>query len=364
MRELPSGWGERDVLDAAIQRGMLSEDEVSVAREAKDREDRHDIYRPLMAHLVERGAVTARQLARLIDELTNDTREDELPGYQFLSVLGKGSMGTVYLARQKSLQRLVAVKVISRRIARNKPYIESFAREARMAAQITSLYLPRVFDWGTSRGQHFLVMEYIEGRSVDTWLSEGRRLSVPQTLHLAAEVCLALDHLHRMSIIHRDVKPPNMIVSKMGQLVLIDLGLSRHLGDTAQIDAEKGSAIGTPYYISPEQVRGRADIDTRSDLYSLGASVYRMLAGRPLFHKKTTAEVLEAQLRYEPPSIRAEFPEIPEPVDRLLRRLLAKFPEERPLSALALRAEILPLLSQLDAAEGTFGISLPQRMGL
>ncbi|HEY1067364.1 MAG TPA: serine/threonine-protein kinase, partial [Pirellulales bacterium] len=290
---LPPNLNEQEVVEDALSRGFITEVDLQTALQARVREGRRDVYRSLLEHLVEWQALTRRQVQRLVDEAINPEREDDIPGYQFLETLGSGSMGTVHRAMQRALNRVVAVKLLSRKFARNRRYLESFARECRFSAATRSAYFPRAYDAGRARGQHYLVMEYVEGVSVESFLSGGRRMSELQTLHIAAEICHGLEHLHRLGIVHRDVKPENVVVGKDDQLRLLDLGLALQLGDQHQLDLERGAAIGTPHYISPEQASGR-EIDGRADLYSLGATMYHMLTGQPPFNEARTPDVFEA----------------------------------------------------------------------
>ncbi|MEK6235963.1 MAG: serine/threonine protein kinase, partial [Planctomycetales bacterium] len=256
---LPTGTADQDVIHAALDRGFVTEEEVETARNARERDARKDVYRPTAHYLVESGAMTLSQANRLADHLVNLSRIDDLPGYCLLEELGSGSMGQVFRATQLSLDRTVAVKILSRRIARNKQYVTVFAREVRLAAKVNSPLTPRVYEAGVLHGQHYLVMEFVDGESMAELLSQRSRFTEAQALHVAAEVCLALDHLHRLDVLHRDVKPHNIVADRQGQVKLIDLGLCLDLKDPEQLAMEQGSAVGTPSYASPEQIRGKGE---------------------------------------------------------------------------------------------------------
>lgn len=345
--DLPAEVAERDVIQLALERGLAREDEVEAARDLRTREARKDIYRPLLELLVEAGVLAEKQVRRLIDELAHLERPDEPRGYRFLEKVGQGSMGLVYRALQKSLNREVAVKVLMRQYSRNKTYIERFAREALIAAQTASPHFARVYEFGYERGQHFLAMEFVEGESVEKQISSGKKFTASEVVDLAIEVSFALEHLHGLSIVHRDVKPQNIVVAPDGRLKLMDLGLACHLADSGQHQAEQGAAIGTPFYISPEQIRAGA-IDARSDLYSLGATLYHLLAGRPPFSGATTPAVLEAHLRQSPMPLAEAAPETPRGLGKLVMKLLEKEPEQRIETARSMRQELLTVESQLD----------------
>lgn len=361
---LPAGLSERDVLEVALQRGFVTESDIKAAQAARLRESRRDLYRPLISHLIEVGALTASQAGRLVDEVVNPSRVDDVPGYQFLEQLGNGAMGMVYRARQLSLNREVAVKLLSRRIVRNKQYVDLFTREAALAGRVNSPYFPRVYEAGLAHGQHFLVMEFVEGKSIEELLRDRQQLTVAQALHVAVEVCHALAGLHALQIVHRDVKPHNIVLSREGQIKLIDLGLAFDLADPAQQALEQGRAIGTPNYISPEQVQGSEGLCPQSDLYGLGATLYHMTTGRPPFVLEDSNELLEAHVHQTPEAPRQHNSQIPDEVDRIITRLLDKHPGHRGSSAAELAEELSRPLSALDAVAGVKQWSLLERLGL
>ena len=169
---------------------------------------------------------------------------------------------------------------------------------------------------------------------------------------LSSEVCTPLEHLHSLSIVHRDIKPQNIVITRDGQLKLMDLGLGRNLNDNEQIAAESGTAVGTALYISPEQALGSESTDVRSDLYSLGATMYHLLCGQPPFPGEKTPDVLQAHLHKlpDPPANLAS--DIPAPLNWLILRLLEKDPENRPSTAAALRSELDSLSRELSNGNG------------
>ncbi|MBX6312642.1 MAG: serine/threonine protein kinase [Isosphaeraceae bacterium] len=220
-------------------------------------------------------------------------------------------MGRVYKARQRNLDRIVAIKVLHEALARDPEYLRRFRREAEVAAQLTHPHIVHVFDAGEVDGHPYLVMEYAEGETVQDQLDRGRVFDERTAVAIALAVAEALKHIHRHGLVHRDLKPANIILTRSGAVKLIDLGLARPVADTAWASAEVGNALGTPYYISPEQVRGRVDVDIRSDLYSLGATLYHMVTGRAPY-RGTTLEVMRQHV-----SQRTQ----PTPPDRLNPRL-------------------------------------------
>jgi serine/threonine protein kinase len=224
----------------------------------------------------------------------------EIPGYEILNKLGQGSMGSVFKARQMSVDRLVAVKILHPRLAGNKDYLERFRREAHLAARFSSIHVVQAIDVGSAGNVHYFVMEYVEGKTVQADLSAGKVFGEREALTIVLQVAQALRQAHRRGLVHRDVKPGNILLTVDGVAKLADLGLARDTSDQAAVEAEQGSLVGTPYYIAPEQIEGQKDIDIRADLYALGATLYHMVTGRPPFEGKVD-EVLDSHLEQDVP---------------------------------------------------------------
>ena len=206
--------------------------------------------------------------------------EFEIPRYQILGLLSDGAMGRVYKARQTSLDRIVALKVLNRSLARNPEAHARFLREAKLTARLSHPNIVQVIDAGIVSGLPYFVMEYVEGESIEDRLARHQTFDEKTAVAIVLEVSEALRHTHRRGLVHRDIKPANVILSDEGYVKLIDLGLARLTSDNAWTSADTGLVVGTPDYISPEQARGQTDVDIRSDIYSLGATLYRMVTGR------------------------------------------------------------------------------------
>jgi serine/threonine-protein kinase len=334
------GVPEGDVVRIAQERGLVTLQEVERAKVLQDRHARRDDYTSLVDVLVGQKALTRSQALRLAQELKDASRVGSIPGYRFLAKLGEGSMGVVYKARQESLRRIVAVKILSRRLSRNKEFIARFQHEAQLGAQLASAHIPQIHDQGVSAGQHFLAMEYVEGVSVRHLLHSGKEFRELEALNVAVQAVEALAHLHAHDIVHRDVKPDNLVLTQEGVVKLMDLGLARSTQDRQRIELETGNAIGTPLYISPEQIHGRTDVDGRSDLYSLGASLYHMMTGTPPFFSDDSVEILQAHLKTRPTPPKSIRSRISDESNRMILRLLAKDPDKRFPSARELHAEM------------------------
>jgi serine/threonine-protein kinase len=292
-RDAALALGEEDRLALAlIGRGLVIAEEVDKCRgEPRGAQ-------PLLRRLAKAGFLTAAQTQRLGQELPQLV-EQHIPGYQLLERLGKGTTGTVYKARQLSMNRLVAVKVLHPRLARDPDFLERFRQEARVAAKFSSNHVVQAIDVGSAGDLHYFVMEYVEGTTVRKELDEGRVFTEHEALEIIVQVTEALDQAHKRGLVHRDIKPANIVLTAEGVAKLADLGLARDLGEHAAADAEKGVMVGTPYYVAPEQIKGRADIDIRADLYSLGATLYHMVTGRPPFEGDNVDEILDKHQREE-----------------------------------------------------------------
>lgn len=247
--------------------------------------------------------------------------------FEILERLGAGAMGTVFKARHKRLDRIVALKVLRPSLARNARYVDRLRREARIVARLDHPNIVGAYDLGEEAGYHFFVMEYVDGKSLRDLLAEWGAFPTEQVLDVAEQVGRALDHAHRRGVTHRDVKPGNVLIDREGRVKLTDLGLAKGPADMTL--TRSGATIGTPQYISPEQARDPKCADIRSDLYSLGATLYHMATGGPPFQGETMAEVITRVLS-EPvtPPIERN-PDLDPGLDLVIRKLLAKDPDLR-----------------------------------
>ncbi len=258
---------------------------------------RQDPRNQSLAHvMVRQGVVTSGQVQRIKTDLAA-SRGQQIPGYQILTKLGAGAMATVFKARQISLDRMVAIKVLPRKLSENAEYVERFYKEGKAAASLNHANIVQAFDVGEAGGFHYFVMEYVEGHTLYDELQTDKVFSESDALGVIIQIARALEHAHSQGIIHRDVKPKNIMISTEGIAKLADMGLAREAGDLQAAQAEAGKAFGTPYYISPEQIRGEIDIDFRADIYSLGATLYHLVTGRVPFEAPTPAGVMHKHLK-------------------------------------------------------------------
>ena len=221
----------------------------------------------------------------------NDARR-QIPGYQILQKLGAGAMAVVFKAKQISLDRIVAIKVLPRRLSSDADYVMRFYQEGQTAAKLNHPNIVQAFDVGESEGYHYFIMEYVEGKTVYDEFQAGKKYTESEALGIGIQIAVALVHAHAAGLIHRDVKPKNIMITQDGVAKLMDMGLARLADDAQAIAAESGKLFGTPYYISPEQILGKNDVDFRCDIYSLGATLYHMVTGRPPYEAEDSKSVM------------------------------------------------------------------------
>ncbi len=293
-----SGLSESNLEQSILRRGLATPQEIEAckahrAKLAASSSNKDEPAKSLLDIMVEAKVLTKNQSLRLIKEAGPEgIKKLEIPGYQILSKIGKGSMGVVYKAKQASVDRIVAVKILLDTLAKNKEFIKRFEREAKIAAKLAHNNIVNAIDAGQVDGNHFFVMEYVEGATIKDELDQGKVFDEKVAIRVMLAVAEALKHAHQRGLIHRDIKPENVILCRDGNVKLADLGLARLTADEKWAMAEAGMAIGTPYYISPEQVRGQVDVDIRADVYSLGATFYHMVTGKVPYNGETPSEVM------------------------------------------------------------------------
>ncbi len=281
----------------AIEQGLCTDQEFRSALEVL--ESRLKVN-PIMLKdlMIELGYLTRTQSDRLKKSIKESkTADHQIPGYKILGRLGAGAMAVVYKARQLSLNRMVAIKVLPKRFTENPEYVERFYKEGQAAGKLNHPNIVQAIDVGEAGGYHYFVMEYVEGKTIADDLSAGKVFDEHEALDIIIQVAHALAHAHARVLIHRDVKPKNIMISNDGAVKLADMGLARETTDIEAAQTEAGKAYGTPYYISPEQIQGKVDIDGRADIYGLGATFYHMVTGRVPFMAEDSADVMRKHLR-------------------------------------------------------------------
>jgi len=247
--------------------------------------------------------------------------------YQLLKLVASGGFGDIYLAHDVRANTVVAIKTLHPHLARDPSIVERFRREAQTARALNDARVVRVLDEGEEQGIPFLVMEYVQGLTLAHIVREQGPLPVPVAVEYVSQVLQALEHAHQLGIVHRDIKPLNIMVTEERQVKVMDFGIAKMV--LAESVARSGASIvaGTPRYMSPEQIRGEA-VDARSDLYSVAVTLFELLTGKPPFSGETS-QVLYEQVNVPPPSLAQLRPDIPPALSQVLDRGLAKDPARR-----------------------------------
>ncbi|MBV8878397.1 MAG: protein kinase [Planctomycetaceae bacterium] len=254
---------------------------------------------------------------------------EPIPGYTFQKRLGQGGMGEVLLARQESLDRLVAIKLLPPDLAKDKVYVESFMKEARSAGKVTHENIMGAVDVGESKGRYYFVMEYVQGETVFRLIKQSKTIPEAKALDIARQVARGLRHAQQMGLIHRDIKPQNILITPEGQAKICDFGLATELKSNDAVKGEDEENVHTtPAYASPEQCRAEP-LDHRTDMYSLGVTLYEMLSGRRPFIANTPRELMTKQVTEPPQPPKAINPAISEGANQLVLKLLKKQKDER-----------------------------------
>jgi eukaryotic-like serine/threonine-protein kinase len=257
--------------------------------------------------------------------------------YRMADVLGRGGMAVVYLARDDELERPVAIKVLARHLADDPVFRDRFLREARLAARLSHPNIVQIYDAGEDHGDPYIVMECVEGRSLADELESSGALDPARVVDLGVQVCAGLEHAHAAGLVHRDIKPGNLLLGERDTVKIADFGIAR-AAETTRL-TQMGSVLGTAAYLSPEQALGE-EVTAAADVYSLGCVLFECLTGRTPYVFDTLAE-LAVKHREEPITpVRELRPEIPEELEAVVMRSLARNPEYRPPSAAALGRDL------------------------
>jgi serine/threonine-protein kinase len=314
--------------------GLATEEEVELCRtQIEAGVSAGDPPRTLADLLVQNEFLTRRQLDRLRSEFEARKSSRQIPGYQILKRLGSGAMATVFKARQLSLDRPVAIKVLPRRFSDNEKFIERFYKEGRAAAKLNHPNIVGAYDVGRAGEHHYFVMEFVDGETLHDRIVRDRRIDEKEATGIVKQVAQALQHAHERGFVHRDIKPKNIMIGRDGSVKLADLGLARALSDKESAKAEAGRAYGTPYYISPEQIRGSLKITPAADLYGLGATFYHMVTGKVPFEGRNPSEVMHRHLKKDlvpPDHVNLE---LSPGCAQVIEMLMAKNPGDRYRSA-------------------------------
>jgi serine/threonine protein kinase len=312
---------------AALQSGLIDEAGLAACFDLIPPEKRTSdaIDRRLARQAIATGKLTLWQAQQILSGRSTGYKIDK---YVLLDLLGRGGMGRVYLAKDIRLNRFVALKILSQERMNNPRAITRFQREAKVGAQLQHENLVRIYDEGESGGVRYLVMEYIEGKNVGQLIGELGSVPWPTAARLGRQIALGLEHARLKELIHRDVNPCNILVTRDGTAKLTDLGLAIDLNDTDNVTRD-GATVGTFDYVSPEQARHSRSVDTRADIYSLGCTLYHMISGRVPFPVASLPEKLYAHQLHDPDPLGETAPGTPEGLVQVVRKMMRKQPEDR-----------------------------------
>jgi serine/threonine-protein kinase len=247
--------------------------------------------------------------------------------YKLLERIGTGGMAVVYKAQDLSLGRFVAIKILRRDLTYDQEFLNRFAQEARSAAKMTHPNIVTVHDFGVDGTRYYIVMEFIEGYDLKSKIQKFAPFSTEEALNLAIQICMGVGYAHRTGLIHCDLKPQNVLINSDGRIKVTDFGIARALS-TVHPDEKHDIVWGSPQYFSPEQAAGEAPTPA-SDVYSIGVTLFEMLTGQLPFNAENAQALAMKHLRDEPPSLRSLNPSVPEPLERVVRKVLSKEPSAR-----------------------------------
>ncbi|MHC4473309.1 MAG: serine/threonine-protein kinase, partial [Planctomycetota bacterium] len=269
----------RRFVDAAVFRRWATREQVEECLRIQETAREVGVEQKLEEIFVKKGFLTPEQVRSILQELGRR----RIGKYRLIEKIGEGGAGTVYRAEQEPLGRIVAVKVLSDRFVSSEKQVKHFLREARVAVTLNHENIVKGIDYGEADGYHFFAMELVEGESLFDLLEREGVLEERRAFEIALQTSHALKHAALFHLVHRDVKPKNIVITDEEVVKLCDLGLARPTLVRADDKSKAGPVLGTPAYVSPEQIRHEGQLDFRSDVYSLGATLYHMVTGRPPF---------------------------------------------------------------------------------
>jgi len=273
--------------------------------------------------------------------------------YELQRRVGRGGMAEVYLARDRLLDRPVAIKILFPEFATDPSFVARFRREAQSAANLSHPNIVGVYDWGKERGTYYIVMEYIDGRSVSDILRTDGPIEPKRAAGIAADVAAALGFAHHKGVVHRDVKPGNVLITSSGEVKVADFGIARAMTTSSEENlTQTGSVMGTATYFSPEQAQGKP-VDPRSDLYSLGVVLWEMASGRPPFTADSPVAIAYKHVQEPLPSLQERVPGIPAGYEAVTVKALEKDPDARYQNAGELRADLIRFREGRPVLAGT-----------
>lgn len=290
-----------------------------------------------------------------------DLSGSTLGDFRVLRRIGQGGMGQVYLAEQISLKRKVALKLLKPELAANQTALLRFQREAEAVAKATHANIVQIYAIGQLERKHYMALEFVEGRTLREYIEKKGPPDAPLGLRIMSQVASALQRASELGIVHRDIKPENILITKKGEVKVADFGLSRCFEENGvQAPNLTGSSVtmGTPLYMSPEQVEGKKELDHRSDIYSFGVTCFHLFAGHPPFRGETPFEVAVQHVQKEPPALAEIRPDLPAELCQVVHKMMAKEPDQRYQTGREILRDLIRVRDQLVVAS-TAGTSNP-----
>lgn len=315
----------------ALKHGFITEAQLDeCVREQRVLEEKGERWF-LGALLQRKGYLGSDEVSIICKTLEDEIANDHIDGYQIVAPLGRGAMALVYAAKQLNLDRVVALKVLDPKLLFDNEFIDRFVTEARAAARLNHPNIVQAYDVGSSKGYHYFAMEYVEGVTLRELIEQGGnmgRVDEQMALFIVREVARSLQHAEMHRLVHRDIKPGNIMISRAGVVKLCDLGLAQRT-DARDGNKDDGVILGSPYYIAPEQIEGRPDLDSRADMYSLGATLFHIVTGRSPFVGRTPEDVCLKHLSDPVPDPREFNNTLTQRILPVLFRMMAKDREQR-----------------------------------
>ena len=281
--------------------------------------------------------------------------------YKLIDEIESGSFGTVYIARDMDSNYLYAAKIMHPEHARNSSLTTRFQREAQILQSLSDPHIVRIIDYGNDGDTYYIVMEYVDGQSLKYYITTSGRIEALRALNYARQIAEGLEIAHKHEVVHRDIKPQNILINNVGVVKITDFGMARS-EDTATI-TETDDLMGTPYYISPEQVESGHSADIRSDLYSLAIVLFEMLTGRPPFDGESLIDIIIKHKKDRVPSISRIRPNLPTDMDAFFQKALAKAPADRYQTPREFITALGQLQKQIQAAVSPPNMKAPVKQG-
>lgn len=316
----------RDLLELVRRSGLVTADHLDSW--IKSNRALPEQVHATAAKLVQDGMLTSFHAKHM---LTGKYKGFVLGQYKMMDQIGAGGMGVIFLAEHLTMKRQVAIKVLPPDKASDPESLQRFYREARVVAALDHPNVVKAYDVDKAGDTHFMVMEFIDGESLEHMVRRRGPLPVEETANYIAQAARGLQHAHERNLVHRDIKPGNLLVDRTGTLKLLDMGLARFFEENSNLTTElcNGSVIGTADYMAPEQAVNSHDVDIRADIYSLGVTFYMLLTGQPPFASSNVAQKLLAHHMREPDPVQLVRPDVPDEVAAIVSKMMAKRPEDR-----------------------------------